>query len=238
MVKMTSEEFKSYVLKELNLDLSNDILKKLEIYADFLLEYNEHTNLTAIKTKEEVYLKHFFDSLTLTKIATFTNENLLDVGTGAGFPGLVLAIVFPNLNVTLLDSNNKKTTFLEGCVKKIALNNVNIVNCRAEDYTKIHREEYDYVTSRAVAQLRILLELNIPAIKVSGKFLVMKGNIEKELDEAKQAINILNCKIIKEISFELANDKGHRTLLSIEKLKKTDKKYPRTYDKIKKKALK
>lgn len=238
MVKMTSEEFKNRVLTELKLDLSNEIQNKLEIYADFLLEYNEHTNLTAIKTKEEVYLKHFFDSLTLTKITKFTNEKLLDVGTGAGFPGLVLAIIFPNLDITLLDSNNKKTKFLEECVKKLDLNNVSIVNCRAEDFTKIHREEFDYVTSRAVAQLRILLELNIPALKVNGKFLVMKGNIEGELMEAKSTINILNCKIIDEVSFELACDKGHRTLLSIEKLKETEKKYPRTYDKIKKKELK
>lgn len=235
---MTSEEFKSYVLKELNLDLSNDILNNLEIYADFLLDYNEHTNLTAIKTKEEVYLKHFYDSLTLTKLVSFTNEKLLDVGTGAGFPGLVLAIVFSNLEITLLDSNNKKTTFLQECVKKLSLSNVTIVNSRAEDYTKIHREEYDYVTSRAVAELRILLELNIPALKVHGKFLVMKGKTEEEIKNSQTTLALLNSKIVEEISFELIENKGHRTLLSIEKLKITEKKYPRTYDKIKKKELK
>lgn len=233
MVNMTREEFKSLVMQELNIDLSNEILNKLETYADFLLEYNEHTNLTAIKTKDEVYLKHFFDSLTLTKIATFTNEKLLDVGTGAGFPGMVLAIVFPNLEVTLLDSNNKKTTFLKECIQKLALSNVTIVNSRAEDFSRLHREEYDYVTSRAVAELRILLELNIPALKVNGNFLVMKGKIEEEIKNSQTTLALLNSKIMEEISFELVENKGHRTLLSIEKLKETDKKYPRTYDKIK-----
>ena len=234
---MNKEELKNYV-KELGIELTEEMLQKLNDYADFLLEYNTHTNLTAIKTKEEVYLKHFYDSLTLTKIANLKEGTLLDVGTGAGFPGLVLAIVFPNLEVTLLDSNNKKITFLNECIAKLQIKNAQTVYSRAEDYTKVHRESFDFVTSRAVANLRILLELNIPAIKVNGHFLVMKGNLEEELEDSKNTMQVLSCKIIRQEEFNLPKNGGTRTLLNIQKTKETDQKYPRTYDKIKKKALK
>ena len=234
---MNKEEFLQEI-KKLNIELTEKMAEQLKQYADFLLEYNKHTNLTAIKTEEEVYLKHFYDSLTLVKIANLTTGTLLDVGTGAGFPGLVLAIVFPNLRVTLLDSNNKKITFLNECITKFQLPNVQTIYSRAEDFTRIHREEFDFVTSRAVAELRILLELNIPALKVNGKFLVMKGNIEEEIKTSLKTMEILHCKIIKKEQFDLPNQGGTRTLLSIIKEKETDKKYPRTYDKIKKKELK
>ena len=237
MGKMNKEELKSYV-KELGIELTEEMLQKLNDYADFLLEYNTHTNLTAIKTKEEVYLKHFYDSLTLTKIANLKEGTLLDVGTGAGFPGLVLAIVFPDLEVTLLDSNNKKITFLNECIAKLQIKNAHTVYSRAEDYTKIHRESFDFVTSRAVANLRILLELNIPALKVNGHFFVMKGNLEEELEKSINTMQVLSCKIIGQEEFNLPKNGGTRTLLNIQKTKETDQKYPRTYDKIKKKALK
>lgn len=224
-------------LKEQNINLSKAALSKLNTYADYLLEYNEHTNLTAIKTKEEVYLKHFYDSLTLTYLVKFTNETLLDVGTGAGFPGLVLAIVYPNLKVTLLDSNNKKIAFLNSCITKLQLTNVEVIYSRAEDYTRTHRETFDYVTSRAVADLRLLLEINIPCLKVNGNFLVMKGNLTEELKDSQHAIDKLHCKIIKEKIFDLPKESGKRTLLLIEKEAITDKIYPRTYDKIKKKPI-
>ena len=237
MGKMNKEELKSYV-KELGIELTEEMLQKLNDYADFLLEYNTHTNLTAIKTKEEVYLKHFYDSLTLVKIANLQKGTLLDVGTGAGFPGLVLAIVFPNLEVTLLDSNNKKITFLNECIAKLQIKNAHTVYSRAEDYTKVHRESFDFVTSRAVANLRILLELNIPALKVNGCFLVMKAQVEEELEDSKNTMRVLSCKIIGQEEFNLPKNGGTRTLLNIQKTKETDQKYPRTYDKIKKKALK
>ena len=225
-------------IKKLNVNLKEEQLSKLEEYADFLLEYNQHTNLTAIKTKEEVYLKHFYDSLTLVKIANLTQGKLLDVGTGAGFPGLVLAIAFPKLDVTLLDSNNKKIAFLKECPQKLQLSNVTIIYDRAENYTRLHREEFDFVTSRAVAELRILLELNIPALKINGKFLVMKANIEEELKQALKTIEILNCKIINRETFDLPKNGGKRTLLVICKERKTIEKYPRTFDKIKKHPIK
>ena len=192
---MNQNEFLDY-LKKIGIILDNKKQSQLKDYASFLLEYNKHTNLTSITRIEEVYLKHFYDSLTLTKIYSFSNERVLDVGTGAGFPGLVLAIVFPSLQVTLLDSNNKKTTFLKECVNLLDLKNVEVITSRAEEYTKVHREEYDVVTSRAVSNLRILLELNLPSIKVGGYFLAMKGNALQELEEAKNALKKLNSKII------------------------------------------
>ncbi len=233
---MKKDEFYKEIEK-LGISITPNMKQQLEEYANFLLEYNEHTNLTAIKTKEEVYLKHFYDSLTLKKIANLENGALLDVGTGAGFPGLVLAIIFPNLDVTLLDSNNKKITFLKECITRLQIKNAHTVYSRAEDYTKIHRESFDFVTSRAVAELRILLELNIPAVKVNGLFLAMKGNIETELQSSLKTMQILGCSILEKQEFTLPYNGGVRTLLSIKKEKATDLKYPRTYDKIKKKAL-
>ena len=234
---MNIEEFINET-KKLGIDVTGEQLEKLEIYCNFLLEYNTHTNLTAIKNREEVYLKHFYDSLTLTKIANLEKGSLLDVGTGAGFPGLVLAIIFPNLDVTLLDSNNKKITFLKECITRLQIKNAHTVYSRAEDYTKVHRESFDFVTSRAVANLRILLELNIPALKVNGCFLVMKAQVEEELEDSKNTMQVLSCKIIRQEEFNLPKNGGTRTLLNIQKTKETDQKYPRTYDKIKKKALK
>ena len=222
---------------ELNIELTEEMKEELEKYADFLLEYNTHTNLTAIKTKEEVYLKHFYDSMTLSKIADLTEKTLLDVGTGAGFPGLVLAIIYPNLQVSLLDSNNKKIKFLEETIELLNLKNVKIIYSRAEEYTQKNREQYDYVTSRAVAELRILLELNMPALKVNGSFLVMKGNVEEEIKSSENALEKLNAKIETQEEFELPLSEGHRTLLKIKKLKETNSMYPRSYDKIKKKPL-
>lgn len=233
---MTEQEFMSET-KELNINLTKEMLDNLRIYNDFLLEYNKHTNLTAITTKEEVYLKHFYDSLTLTKIINLENQILLDVGTGAGFPGLVLAIIFPNLQVTLLDSNNKKTTFLTLCIEKLNLKNVEVIHSRAEEYVKIHREYFDIVTSRAVAELRILIELNVPALKVGGYFIAMKGKTEEEEKNAEGTLDKLDAKIIKKQEFELPNLGGHRSLLSIQKQKTTNPIYPRNYDKIKKKVL-
>ena len=233
---MKKDEFYKEIEK-LGISITPNMEQQLEEYVNFLLEYNEHTNLTAIKTKEEVYLKHFYDSLTLTKIANLEKGSLLDVGTGAGFPGLVLAIIFPNLDVTLLDSNNKKITFLKECITRLQIKNAHTVYSRAEDYTKIHRESFDFVTSRAVAELRILLELNIPAVKVNGLFLAMKGNIETELQSSLKTMQILGCSILEKQEFTLPYNGGVRTLLSIKKEKATDLKYPRTYDKIKKKAL-
>lgn len=233
---MTKEEF-IVALNNINIHLTKEAEDALEIYASFLLEYNEHTNLTAIKTMSEIYLKHFYDSLTISKLVDFNNGKLLDVGTGAGFPGMVLAICFPNLQVDLLDSNNKKIKFLEELIKKLNLTNVQTVYSRAEDYTRVNREKYDYVTSRAVADLRVLLELNIPSLKINGEFLVMKGNIDEELKLSQNAIKKLFCTITKKEEFTLPFNSGTRNIMIIKKTKETPSIYPRNYDKIKKRPL-
>ena len=233
---MTKEEF-VVALNDLNIHLTKEAEGSLEKYAEFLLEYNEHTNLTAIKTMSDVYLKHFYDSLTISKLVEFQNGKLLDVGTGAGFPGMVLAICFPNLQVDLLDSNNKKIKFLEELIKKLNLTNVQTIYSRAEDYTRVNREKYDYVTSRAVADLRVLLELNIPSLKVNGEFLVMKGNIDEELKLSQNAMTKLFCTITKKEEFTLPFNSGTRNIMVIKKNKETPSIYPRNYDKIKKRPL-
>mgnify|MGYP004650367411 CR=1 FL=1 len=224
-------------LAKLNIFLTSEQKEELDTYCKFLISYNEHTNLTAIKEPNDIYLKHFYDSLTLVKIHEFKDETLLDVGTGAGFPGVVLAIVFPSLKITLLDSNNKKIKFLDELIVKLNLKNVTTVHDRAENYVQNHREKFDLVTSRAVAELRILLELNIPYLKVNGQFLVMKSSVEEELEKATSALKVLNCHLDKEFSFSLPFEAGKRTLLLIIKDKETNLKYPRLYEKIKKQKL-
>lgn len=233
---MTEQEFKIET-KKLNLEITEEMLQKLELYQEFLLEYNKHTNLTAIKTKEEVYLKHFYDSLTVTKIIQLENQKLLDIGSGAGFPGLVLGICFPNLKITLLDSNNKKTTFLKSCIEKLSLKNIEVVHERAENYVRKNRETFELVIARAVAELRILLELGFPALKVNGIFIAMKSNCKEEIEKAKSTLEKLEGKILDYQEFYLPKKEGFRTLINIQKEKKTNEMYPRDYDKIKKKSL-
>ena len=225
-------------LNKININLTNDMLDKLEIYANFLLEYNTHTNLTAIRDINDVYLKHFYDSLTITKVMDFNNKTLLDVGTGAGFPGLVLAICYPTLKVTLLDSNNKKITFLKECVKKLNINNVEFILGRVEELTSDYRDHFDIVTSRAVAELRILMEMNLPLVKIGGVMIAMKANVEEELENAKSAFRVLEVELEEKKKFNLPFDAGNRTLLKIKKVKEISNKYPRKYADIKKRPLK
>lgn len=233
---MNKEEFYSF-LKELNIKPTQDQLEKLEIYKNTLIEYNSHTNITAIKDDNAIYLKHFYDSLTLNKYLK-ENSRVLDIGTGAGFPGMVLAIFNPKTQFVLLDSNNKKIKFLEYLNKKLNLDNIILVNDRAENYVKENLEQFDIVTSRAVADLRILLELAIPSLKINGIFIAMKANIEEELEKSKDTIEILNAKVknIEKILLPIENSK--RTILIIEHIKPTLEIYPRSYDKILKKPLK
>ena len=170
---MNIEIFKDELAK-LNIEVTEKNLNDLNIYKEMLLEYNKKFNLTAIKTEEDIYLKHFYDSLTLSKIVDLKGDlKLLDIGTGAGFPGLVLKIFYPNLEVTLLDSNHKKITFLEQVIKRLNLKNITCINTRAENLPDQYREYFDIVTSRAVANLRILCELSLPFLKIKGKFIAM-----------------------------------------------------------------
>lgn len=233
---MNKEEFIKEVNK-LGITINEDILNKLEIYKEFLMEYNSHTNLTAIKSEEDIYLKHFYDSLTITKVIDLsTKDSLLDIGTGAGFPGMVLKIFYPNLKVTLLDSNNKKIKFLILLKEKLNLE-VEIINDRAENYSKNNLNSFDVVTSRAVANLRVLTELCIPFVKKNGFFIPLKGNVVEELKEAKETIEILNSELIQKETFNLYDNDNLRTILVIKKLKETNIDNLRSYDKIVKKPL-
>ena len=202
-----------------------------------LIDYNSHTNLTRITQEKEVYLKHFYDSLTLVKAIKLDNQSLLDVGTGAGFPGLVLKIVFPDLKVTLIDSLNKRINFLNSVIEKLNLKNVKAIHIRAEEYALNNREKYDIVTSRAVANLNSLSELCIPYVKVGGYFISMKAEVKNELEESKKAIETLGGVLKENIIFNLPYDAGIRTLIKIKKVSKTNSKYPRKFSEIKKKPL-
>ena len=222
-------------LKKINIDINEDQLNKLETYYNFLVEYNKNVNLTRIVDKDEVYLKHFYDSLTLIKAIDLNQElSLCDVGTGAGFPGMVLAIVFPTLSITLVDSLQKRIVFLDELIKKLELNNVKTVHSRIEDYARDNRECFDIVTSRAVANLRVLSEISIPLVKVNGHFIPMKANAENEIEDANDILNKLDCSIEKVIEFNLPIENSIRTLIKIKKNKVTNKKYPRRFDLIKK----
>lgn len=235
---MNKEEFITE-LEKINITLSKEQIAQLEIYKDFLIEYNKHTNLTAIKTPEDIYLKHFYDSLILTQIIDFNNyNNLLDIGTGAGFPGVVLKIAFPHLKISLLDSNGKKIEFLRQLLEKINLTDVELINDRAEEYIKYKRETFDIVTSRAVSNMSIITELSIPYVKVGGYFLAMKGSNQEEILKAQKAIDILGGKIEINKIITLPKEESTRQLISIKKQKNTPLEYPRRYDKIIKKPLK
>lgn len=232
---MNKNEFIKY-LEKINIDINDEKLQLLQKYCDFLLDYNKTTNLTAIRDKNGVYLKHFYDSLTINKYLININS-LLDIGTGAGFPGMVIAIMHPEIHVTLLDSNNKKIKFLEELIKVLGINNVSLIYGRCETFAKDNKEKFDIITSRAVAKLRILCELALPLIKIDGKFIAMKANITNEIDEAKDTIEILNSKIIETDIFKLPIENSNRENVVIQKFNSCDNRYPREYDKIVKKPL-
>ena len=234
---MKEQEFITELAK-LNITLTKEQLTSLTIYKDMLQETNQKFNLTNITSDEEIYLKHFYDSLTLIKAYDLTqNLNLLDFGTGAGFPGLVLKIVFPNLNVTLVDSNNKKISFLNEVIAKLSLTNITTINSRIETLPSNYFSYFDIITSRAVAPLNILLELASKYLKIDGYFIPLKANYTLELEEANNAIKVLNYELTDIIEFDLPNSLHHRSLIKFKKIAETPSAYPRLYDKIKKKPL-
>ncbi len=225
-------------LKKLNIQLSDYQIEQFNKYYEYLIEYNLHTNLTSITRKEDVYLKHFYDSSLLSKTIDLSKiENMLDIGCGAGFPGIVLKILFPNIKLTLLDSNNKKTKFCTSLINILKLDGVTIINDRAEEYINNKRECFDLVTARAVKNLSILIELAIPFVKINGYFIAMKSECEQELNDSKNGIKLLGANYIKTININLPNNAGIRNFIIIKKQEKTNKKYPRQYNKILKKPL-
>ena len=230
---MTKEEFIE-ALKELNIEVTEEKLNKLNRYYELLVEWNEKINLTAITEKNDVYLKHFYDSLTIAKIVDLSKiSTFADVGTGAGFPGLIIKIFFPDIHITLIDSLNKRTDFLKLVITDLKLENIEVIAGRAEELG--HREKYEVVTARAVANLHILLELLVP---LSSKYvLLMKGEAKEELENTNNLYKELSIKLIQKIEFHLPKENSKRTLLMYEKTAKTNLKYPRNYGQIKKKPL-
>ncbi len=215
-------------LKKLGIELTKKQEQQLEKYYEMLIETNKVTNLTRITDKEDVYLKHFYDSLTIAKTVDLNQElTLIDIGTGAGFPGLVLKIVFPKLKITLLDSLNKRIDFLNKVIQELDLKEIKAVHSRIEEYD----EKFDIVTSRAVAKTNIIVELGYKLVKENGYFILLKGNVEEELKESKKALKTLNLELEKEEKFLLPIENSKRTILKIKKGKEIVK-YPRNFTKI------
>lgn len=224
-------------VKKLGLTITEFQLNQLDKYYNILIKYNKVMNLTGITEKEQVYLKHFYDSLTISKIIDLNSiNNLCDLGSGAGFPGIVLKIFYPNLKITLIDSLNKRVKFLNEVIKELNLENIVAIHSRIEDYAKTKYEQFDVVTARAVSSINILLELGINLVKVNKYFVFMKGNMEKEPDYI-NALNKLSCRQIDLIKFKLPIENSDRCLVKIEKLKNINKYYPRKYKDIISKPL-
>ena len=226
---MEKEEFFNEMQKKLTIKLSVEQLEKFYSYMSLLLEWNEKMNLTAITEPNEIILKHFVDSLTILKDIS-DNSKVVDVGTGAGFPGIPLSIANESLKITLVDSLNKRLIFLQEVIEKLELKNVEIIHSRAEDFgqNKKYRENFDFATSRAVANLSTLSEYLIPLVKINGKCICMKASdVEEEINQAKNAINILGGTIEKIEEFKLPESDIGRTIIIINKQKNTPIKYPR-----------
>ena len=231
---MNKEDFIREV-KKLGIDITEEKLYLLDKYYGLLIEWNEKINLTTITRKEDVYLKHFYDSLTLVKEINLEDElSLCDVGSGAGFPGIVIKIFFPNLKIRLIDSLQKRVNYLNNIISKLNLENIEAEHYRMEDYSKLHEEEFDIITARAVANLGIISEISVRSLKINGRMIFMKANCDEEIENFKLNCKKLGLEIENINKFKLPIENSNRTLISIKKINKTNKIYPRTYEKIKK----
>lgn len=235
---MNKVELEELLKTEFN--ITNDVtISNLYIYYELLVESSKVMNLTTITDLDGVYIKHFYDSLLLSKTINLNNNiTLADIGTGAGFPGLVLKIVYPNLQVTLIEPTTKRCNFLQKVIDKLELKNILVINERAENLNESYREYYDIVTARAVSSLNILSELCVPFVKKEGYFIPLKGSsYQEEILNSKSACLKLKIKLIKEYRFKLPFEMGERAILLYKKLEATSKTYPRIYAKIKKTPL-
>lgn len=227
---MVIEQFK-VMLQEKGIMLTDKQLEQFEKYFETLVEWNEKMNLTAITDKAEVYLKHFYDSLTASFYFDFTKPfHLCDVGAGAGFPSIPLKIAFPHIEVTIVDSLNKRISFLNHLAGVLKLENVHFIHDRAETFgvNVIHRESYDVVTARAVARMSVLSELCLPLVRVGGHFIAMKAaHAKDELESSQKAIATFGGAVEEIFTFTLPIEESERNILVIKKEKKTPKKYPR-----------
>lgn len=236
--------FKTRVKENFNIDLSDEQIEKAFLYGHLLLEWNKKINLTAITEPAEIITKHFLDSLVFVKwIKYFYKEqrvSLADLGTGAGFPGILIKIIQPEMNVTLIDSLAKRLHFLKQVIISLELENIETCHARAEDIGRDHRyrETFDVVTARAVAELPVLVEYSIPLLKVEGRLLAAKGlEPVKEITSSKKAFQVLNCKVEHLDKYSLGEGADHRSLVIITKTGKTSSNYPRQAGKPKRNPL-
>lgn len=229
---MNIQEFSDLMIdygKEIDIVFTEEQLQKFYQYMNLLIEWNEKINLTAIVEPKEIILKHFIDSLTIIQYIK-PNESVIDIGTGAGFPGIPIKILREDLKITLLDSLNKRIKFLDEVIKELGLENINAVHTRIEEYAKNkqYREKYDVATSRAVANLTTLSEYMLPMVKIKGRAICMKGSeISDEISKSKKSIKILGGEIANIEEFTLPKSDNKRNLILIEKTKITPSKYPR-----------
>lgn len=239
---MDLQEFQNIFKEECtknNVAFDENRAKQLYEYMNLILEWNEKINVTAIKDEKEFIVKHFIDSLTLNSFIKEENR-VLDIGTGAGFPGIPLKIYHPDANFTLIDSVNKKITVLQDVIEKLNFQKIEALHIRAEELAKTqgYREKFDVVTTRAVSNLATISEYMLPFVKIGGKAICMKGpNVEQELEDAQKAIKVLGGEIEKVKKIQI-NNEFERNLIIIKKVNKTDKKYPRGQGKPAKEPIK
>lgn len=235
---MISKELLLSSCEKMEIEITTDAVDRFDDYARLLVEYNEKVNLTAITAPDDIVIKHFVDSLCLTKFVDVNNKAIIDVGTGAGFPGAVLLCAQPQLNITMIDSVNKKLDFIRFLLKELGLQG-NVITIRAEDAAKQKefREKYDIVTSRAVASLNVLAEYSVPLVKIGGVFAPLKAVLSLEEDaRGCGAISNLGGKVVKKIKYTIP-DSSEREIIIAQKISQTSSKYPRAYAQISKKPL-
>ena len=227
-------------IAKINIEITDEQIEKFYKYMNLLIEWNEKINLTSIIEPNDIIIKHFVDCGTILKYIN-NNDNVIDVGTGAGFPGIPIKILNESLNITLIDSLNKRINFLKEVAEDLNLKNLKIIHGRAEDLAqnKEYREKYDKSVSRAVANLSTLSEYDLPFVKINGQMIAMKGfEIDDELENAKKAINVLGGKVEKVEKFNLIDTDNKRSIIVINKLKPTPKQYPRKAGKPSKEPIK
>lgn len=239
---MNNKELLKKGLSNFNIDADDKMVDDFSKYRDILIEWNQKMNLTGIEDEKEVFIKHFLDSVSATTKGYISKDaSIIDVGTGAGFPGIPLKICYKELKVTLLDSLNKRINFLQEVCNSIGLDNVEFIHGRAEDFGKSedYREQFDIATARAVAGLPVLMELCVPFVKVGGYFICLKGpNANLELEESKKAMEVLGVEFVEKIDIELPEVDLEHNILVFKKVTNTPEKYPRKAGKPSKSPIK